>query len=54
MAGYSIRIYHITLEEANRVRREMGLPKLDDPGTAAPGSEQQVPGTGVAPVGRGL
>lgn len=25
-AGYSIYIYHITLEEANRVRRELGLP----------------------------
>ncbi len=27
-AGYSIYIYHITLEDANRVRRELGLPKL--------------------------
>jgi prepilin-type N-terminal cleavage/methylation domain-containing protein len=27
MAGYSIYIYHITLEEANRVRREFGLPE---------------------------
>jgi hypothetical protein len=27
-AGYSIYIYHITLEDANRVRREMGLPEL--------------------------
>lgn len=26
MAGYSICIYYITLEEANRVRRELGLP----------------------------
>jgi hypothetical protein len=25
-AGYSIYIYHITPEEANRVRRAMGLP----------------------------
>jgi len=28
MAGYSIYIYHITLEDANRVRRELGLPEL--------------------------
>lgn len=28
MAGYSIRIYHVTLDEANRVRRELGLPQL--------------------------
>jgi hypothetical protein len=26
--GYSIYIYHITLEDANRVRREMGLPDI--------------------------
>ena len=37
MAGYSIYIYHITLDEANRVRREMGLPEL--PGGA--GSEER-------------
>ncbi len=30
MAGYSIYIYHITLDEANRVRRELGLPALPD------------------------
>ncbi len=29
-AGYSIFIYHITLEEANRVRRELGLPLLPE------------------------
>ena len=28
MIGYSIYIYHITPDEANRVRREMGLPEL--------------------------
>jgi len=28
MAGYSIYIYHVTLDEANRVRRELGLPPL--------------------------
>ena len=28
MAGYSIYIYHVTLEDANRVRRELGLPEL--------------------------
>ena len=30
-AGYSIYIYHVTLEEANRVRNKMGLPELDSP-----------------------
>jgi hypothetical protein len=29
-AGYSIYIYHITLEEANRVRRDLGLPEMDE------------------------
>jgi dolichyl-phosphate-mannose-protein mannosyltransferase len=29
-AGYSIYIYHITFEEANRVRRELGLPELSE------------------------
>lgn len=28
MAGYSIYIYHITIDEANRVRRKLGLPEL--------------------------
>jgi hypothetical protein len=28
MAGYSIYIYHLTLEDANRVRRELGLEEL--------------------------
>ncbi|MGO9107938.1 MAG: hypothetical protein ACLP9L_01785 [Thermoguttaceae bacterium] len=28
MAGYSLYIYHITLDEANRVRRELGLKEL--------------------------
>lgn len=31
MAGYSIYIYHITLDEANRIRGELGLPKLPGP-----------------------
>lgn len=30
MIGYSIYIYHITLEEANRVRPNLGLPPLGD------------------------
>jgi Dolichyl-phosphate-mannose-protein mannosyltransferase len=29
-AGYSVYIYHITLEEANRVRRDLGLPELGE------------------------
>jgi hypothetical protein len=32
MAGYSIYIYHITLDEANRVRKELGLPALKGEG----------------------
>jgi hypothetical protein len=28
--GYSIDIYHITTEEANRIRREMGLPEIKE------------------------
>jgi len=28
MAGYSIYIYHVTLEDANRIRREQGRPEL--------------------------
>jgi hypothetical protein len=35
-AGYSIFIYHITLEDANRFRREWGMPLLED----APPSEK--------------
>jgi hypothetical protein len=30
MAGYSIYIYHITLDEANRVRRKLELPELGE------------------------
>jgi hypothetical protein len=30
MAGYSFYIYHLTLDEANRVRRELGLPELSE------------------------
>ncbi len=30
MAGYSIYIYHISLREANRVRRLLGMPQLPD------------------------
>jgi len=37
MAGYSIYIYHVTLEEANRVRQEFGLPELGDKGLGARG-----------------
>lgn len=29
-AGYSIYIYHVTLADANRVRRKLGLPELKD------------------------
>ncbi|MCE5301650.1 MAG: hypothetical protein LLF97_00915 [Planctomycetaceae bacterium] len=34
MAGYSIYIYHITLDDANRVRKKLGLPVLSEPGVA--------------------
>ena len=30
MIGYSIYIYHITPEEANRARREMGLSEIEE------------------------
>jgi len=29
-ADYSIYIYHITLEDANRARRKLGLPELPE------------------------
>ncbi len=32
VAGYSIYIYNITLDEANRVRKELGLPELKSEG----------------------
>jgi hypothetical protein len=36
-AGHSIYIYHVDLSEANRVRRELGLPELrEDPSRNAP------------------
>ena len=31
MAGYSLYIYHITRDEANRVRNELGLRRLLPP-----------------------
>ncbi len=33
-AGYSIYIYHVTLEEANALRRELGLPELEAVGAS--------------------
>jgi hypothetical protein len=30
MAGYSIYIYHITIDDANRVRKELELPGLPE------------------------
>ena len=30
MVGYTVYIYHITLEEANRVRRELGMAELEE------------------------
>jgi hypothetical protein len=38
-AGYSIYIYHITLDEANRVRRELGLPELPADWQSAAGAD---------------
>ena len=29
MVGYSIHIYHLTIDDANRVRRQMGLPQVE-------------------------
>jgi len=44
-AGYSIYIYHITLDEANRVRRGLGLPELlgDLPAGGASEREDTLP-----------
>ena len=39
MAGYSIYIYHVTLDEANRVRRELGMSELP--------KDRQPPGGGA-------
>ena len=39
MAGYSIYIYHVTLDEANRVRAELGM----DPLPAAGGTDPERP-----------
>lgn len=41
MAGYSIYIYHITLEDANRVRRELGLPELPSPQQPGGGTDNE-------------
>jgi len=41
MAGYSIYIYHITLDEANRVRRELGLPELPSPQQPTGGTDDE-------------
>lgn len=38
MAGYSIYIYHITLEDANRLRHKWGLPLLTEKSTYSEGS----------------
>jgi hypothetical protein len=38
--GFSIHIYHITLDEANRVRREMGLRELKDAKVKTPKAAQ--------------
>ncbi len=43
MAGYSIYIYHITPDEANRVRRELGLPELAASDGRAVGEETTLP-----------
>jgi len=43
-AGYSIYIYHITPDEANRVRREMGLPELPEDWQASAGGTGDEPG----------
>ena len=39
MAGYSIYIYHITADEANRVRLQLGLPELPALPDASPDAE---------------
>ncbi|MFO0974732.1 MAG: hypothetical protein U1A27_15020 [Phycisphaerae bacterium] len=50
MAGYSIYIYHLSLDDANRLRRELGLDELPAeraPNAAAPGKAGT--GTGGLP-----
>jgi hypothetical protein len=39
MAGYSIYIYHLELGEVNRVRTELGLPRLENETQSLPGAE---------------
>jgi hypothetical protein len=39
MAGYSIYIYHIERDEANRVRKELGLPALRESNDSQEGAE---------------
>jgi len=53
MAGYSIYIYHIGLEEANRVRRELGLNQLAIP-TDCPPTEIGMPDMPVRPTHKPL
>lgn len=43
MAGYSISIYHITSDEANRVRRDLGLPELPGPRRPGAGADDRPP-----------
>ena len=40
MAGYSIYIYHIALDEANRVRSELGLPRCQRPMAGSPSRKE--------------
>jgi hypothetical protein len=42
-AGYSILIFHISLEEANRVRQHYGLPLLTDEWHRSSGREAKEP-----------
>jgi hypothetical protein len=46
-AGYSIHIYHIRRDEANRVRRELGLPELSECGPSERGAHDEEIGQGA-------
>jgi hypothetical protein len=54
-AGYSIAIYHVTLEEANRVRRDLGLTELAAVGQAVRAAGRSAHQSTIAvPEGRRL
>jgi hypothetical protein len=45
-AGYSISIYHLSLEEVNRVRKKLDLPRLDSADSENPADDIPIPHQG--------